>query len=264
MSGSAFPDVPTVRSDLRSHVRGEALLHELLCGSLSETETTWRVMPIRRSTVRECESLLRKATFREFNEWVKGEITGDSNRLSDLPSYVSGEVAVYADYKHFNELFNLSEQSERINFENGTITLNEREQSHEVVSFRRIINPFYTDSSMPAVDMIPTLWLGSRGSHSPLHYDTYGRNVIAQMSGSKRWLIWSPNEFNAHPLPTLRVPYEESSVYSCFDPMVYIDSDGSLNAEINQQYPGCMSITLNAGDVLYMPPHYWHFVVTVC
>jgi HSPB1-associated protein 1 len=28
-----------------------------------------------------------------------------------------------------------------------------------------------------------TLWLGSQGSHTPCHYDTYGINFVAQIVG---------------------------------------------------------------------------------
>jgi Cupin-like domain len=106
-----------------------------------------------------------------------------------------------------------------------------------------------------------TLWLSTHGAHTPLHYDSYGCNVVTQVKGSKRWQLWSPNSLrhsihsqqtppsssssssfsprlqksssspisSTHPtssqtnqkLPCLRIPYEESSVYSTYDPRQY-------------------------------------------
>ena len=57
-----------------------------------------------------------------------------------------------------------------------------------------------------------TLWVGSEGAHTPCHYDTYGCNLVAQISGRKRWILFPPSD-TPHMYAT-RVPYEESSVFS--------------------------------------------------
>lgn len=57
-----------------------------------------------------------------------------------------------------------------------------------------------------------TLWVGSQGAHTPCHYDTYGCNIVAQLSGEKKWTLFSPADSESL-FPT-RVPYEESSVFS--------------------------------------------------
>ena len=57
-----------------------------------------------------------------------------------------------------------------------------------------------------------TLWMGSEGAHTPCHYDTYGCNFVAQLSGEKRWVLYSPGDSES--LYPTRVPYEESSVFS--------------------------------------------------
>ncbi|XP_028157120.1 HSPB1-associated protein 1-like [Ostrinia furnacalis] len=56
-----------------------------------------------------------------------------------------------------------------------------------------------------------TLWVGSRGAHTPAHQDTYGFNIVAQLHGIKRWILFPPETGGLKPT---RVPYEESSVYS--------------------------------------------------
>ena len=57
-----------------------------------------------------------------------------------------------------------------------------------------------------------TLWVGSEGACTPCHYDTYGCNLVAQLWGRKRWLLFAPDE-SGRLYPT-RLPYEESSVFS--------------------------------------------------
>lgn len=52
-------------------------------------------------------------------------------------------------------------------------------------------------------------WLGSKGSNTPCHYDSYGFNIVVQVFGSKRWLVFPPNTA----LTATRIPYEESSIY---------------------------------------------------
>ena len=57
-----------------------------------------------------------------------------------------------------------------------------------------------------------TLWVGSEGASTPCHYDTYGCNLVAQLSGKKKWTLFSPSD--TEKLYPTRVPYEESSVFS--------------------------------------------------
>lgn len=52
-------------------------------------------------------------------------------------------------------------------------------------------------------------WIGSTGAHTPCHYDTYGCNIVVQVHGRKRWLLFPPEA----KLKATRIPYEESSVY---------------------------------------------------
>ena len=59
------------------------------------------------------------------------------------------------------------------------------------------------------------LWVGSEGACTPCHYDTYGFNLVAQLSGEKRWLLFDPRD-SGFMYPT-RVPFEELSVFSEVD-----------------------------------------------
>lgn len=96
-----------------------------------------------------------------------------------------------------------------------------------------------------------TLWLGSSGAHTPCHMDVYGCNLVAQVLGRKQWYLFPPTMTKAM-LPT-RIPYEESSIYSMHN--FYCSS-----VKITQDLSGVRVVTLDPGQVLFVPRHWWHYV----
>ncbi|XP_045776647.1 HSPB1-associated protein 1 isoform X1 [Maniola jurtina] len=96
-----------------------------------------------------------------------------------------------------------------------------------------------------------TLWVGSQGSHTPAHQDTYGYNIVAQVYGRKRWILFPPE---AGGLKPTRVPYEESSVYSELN--FYCPND----LEAFNGLTGGRWVELRAGDALLVPRGWWHYV----
>ena len=98
-----------------------------------------------------------------------------------------------------------------------------------------------------------TLWIGSPGANTPCHIDTYGCNLVAQVSGRKRWVLFP--ECQSRLLGATRVPYEESSVYSGAGfPRPSLHSHPSLASATPYV------VTLQPGDVLFVPRHWWHSV----
>ncbi|KAH8251689.1 hypothetical protein KR038_004735 [Drosophila bunnanda] len=98
-----------------------------------------------------------------------------------------------------------------------------------------------------------SLWLGSEQANTPCHYDTFGVNVVVQVHGCKSWLLFPPET----PLQSTRVPYEESSVY-CLENFYAPDPDKIQELEaLSLQAYHC---NLQAGDVLIVPRHWWHYV----
>lgn len=98
-----------------------------------------------------------------------------------------------------------------------------------------------------------TLWLGSEGANTPCHFDTYGFNLVLQIYGRKRWHLFPPGD---SPLlrPT-RVPYEESSVFSRVPPL----SPGQRHSQrLSRAHRH--RITLLPGQILFVPPLWWHYV----
>ena len=138
-----------------------------------------------------------------------------------------------------------------------------------------------------------TLWLGTKGAHSALHYDTYGANVVLQVAGAKRWRLWRPScapspasasslsssssTSSSHSPPVFsassrmrptRVPYEESSVFSEWDvraPPPATTTDGGDDGSRQEQLPPPpdFEATLFAGDALFVPWQWWHDVECV-
>lgn len=101
-----------------------------------------------------------------------------------------------------------------------------------------------------------SLWLGSQNANTPCHYDTYGVNIVVQIYGNKSWLLFPPET----PLQSTRIPYEESSVY-CMENF-YAPAPDKLShyEKFKEQAYNCV---LDAGDVLIVPRHWWHYVEAV-
>ncbi|GMR58374.1 hypothetical protein PMAYCL1PPCAC_28569, partial [Pristionchus mayeri] len=111
-------------------------------------------------------------------------------------------------------------------------------------------------------DIQPTVWLGITGAHSPLHYDTMGWNLHAQLRGTKQWILVPPGGPSEQDrvdrqklLGATRTPYENTTVYSQFDAF----GDPSILSSIE----GVRVFTLRPGDILFVPPLWWHAVCCV-
>ena len=198
--------------------------NRLTQGDLSQTIVSWRISPIALRTVREYESITIESSLSSFYQWINNDID-ESNPFVNIPLYSTNTVSVYGDYLRFKEIFECIPTLNNWNWN----TL-----------FNRDIPNFNEECAV--------LWIGSHKCHTPLHYDTYGKNVIIQIKGTKRWKLWKQNP-QQDMLP-LRLPFEESSIYSSYDP------------NNNYNIPPDYEFVLQQGDVLFVPKHYWHYVET--
>ncbi|KAK3876164.1 hypothetical protein Pcinc_019013 [Petrolisthes cinctipes] len=98
-----------------------------------------------------------------------------------------------------------------------------------------------------------TLWIGTLGANTPCHIDTYGCNLVAQIMGRKRWVLFPKSQSSL--LSSTRMPYEESSIYS---------QAGFPRPSLLSHPKLCRTtpyvVTLEPGDVLFVPKHWWHSV----
>eukprot|EP00049_Salpingoeca_infusionum_P008413 m.138091 g.138091 ORF g.138091 m.138091 type:complete len:294 (-) comp14008_c0_seq6:333-1214(-) len=97
-------------------------------------------------------------------------------------------------------------------------------------------------------------WLGTPGAQTRCHYDSYGVNVVVQLHGTKRWVLFPPQD-SPYLYPT-RLPFEESTVRSAINDPLRPDLDTYPKATLATP----QIVVLNAGDVLFVPHHWWHAV----
>ena len=141
-------------------------------------------------TVFETQCTFVEATFGDFCEWLEETSTSITEKCqcssNELLNFSKSNYWVYADYKYLCNLLAEAPELDKL-----------------------------TDWSVFGIGMETwdsTLWVGSDKAYTPCHYDTYGCNLVAQLSGKKRWQLFPPKD-TEHLYPT-RIPYEESSVFS--------------------------------------------------
>jgi len=101
-----------------------------------------------------------------------------------------------------------------------------------------------------------TLWVGTKGANTPCHQDCYGTNLVAQLIGKKTWTLFPPSDSAL--LQPSRIPYEESSVYSLINFENLEKNSESTLHDLSFATP--YIVTLQPGEVLFVPRHWWHFV----
>lgn len=100
-----------------------------------------------------------------------------------------------------------------------------------------------------------TAWFGSKGAFTPLHRDTYGTNLVAQLVGRKEWILFAPEDGSN--LYASRIPYEETSIFSQINL-----NESAIDLSQFPRFANARpyKVILEPGDVLYVPKHWWHFV----
>ena len=110
---------------------------------------------------------------------------------------------------------------------------------------RRVARRGYPDG--PAINA----WLGPAGTLSPLHHDP-DHNLLAQVVGSKYVRLYSPAQ-------TERLYPRTDAVHRVSSQIVDPDAHDAARFPAFGGAPYA-DVVLNAGDVLYIPPRWWHFV----
>lgn len=110
----------------------------------------------------------------------------------------------------------------------------------------------YLRSGAPAFRQ---LWIGSGGQVVNLHFDPT-HNLIAMLAGTKRVTLVPPDHMgNLYPAPLdMRLGDAIGSMVKVLAP------DFSKHPRAAQELAKAQVATLNPGDVLYIPPMWWHHV----
>ncbi|XP_075968365.1 HSPB1-associated protein 1 homolog isoform X3 [Anarhichas minor] len=167
-----------------------------------------------------------EARLEDFLSWTRDQ-TGPLH-VGPFCEYPNSEYWAYADYKYIAMLFE------------------DRPSMFEEVK--------WSDFGFEGRDgRASTLWVGTGGANTPCHLDSYGFNLVLQVQGRKRWHLFPPEDtVNLYPT---RIPYEESSVFS----RVHV-----VHPDL-RRFPAFHGsrvhvVTLQPGQVLYVPRHWWHYV----
>ncbi|CDW54493.1 heat shock proteinB1 associated protein 1 [Trichuris trichiura] len=159
------------------------------------------------------------ANAKQFKAWCNGFT--EEKDVGELSRFPKEKYWAYVDYEYMFDCFDHS-HLEDVDWNIFSLPYNGRES---------------------------TFWMGTSGSFTACHYDTYGFNVVAQLCGKKRWILFPPEDSDL--LKGSHLPFEESSVYSgcdLFHPPVYL------------RFSHPRLVTLEPGDILFVPPRWWHFV----
>jgi hypothetical protein len=98
------------------------------------------------------------------------------------------------------------------------------------------------------------VWVSSAGSNTHLHFDQ-DYNVFVQMVGRKRFTLFAPSQTPfLHPYPRAHPLWHKSRLdFDRPDLMRFPDYVHARSQEVE----------LGPGDMLYVPPYYWHQVETL-
>ena len=173
---------------------------------------------------RDCRSV--RCTFEQFVNWSQGkEGAGAGGQSCDSNRVCESNQDDVGDGNSSYLLQTSVENSDRPESVAGV--LGELDPSENFLYFDyKYMKDMFAESVLASVDWScagfphvsgseSTFWFGSAGAHTPCHYDTYGVNLVAQLYGRKRWVLFPPGDTDV--LAPTRVPYEESSVYSDID-----------------------------------------------
>ncbi|NET74474.1 MAG: cupin-like domain-containing protein, partial [Sphaerospermopsis sp. SIO1G2] len=99
--------------------------------------------------------------------------------------------------------------------------------------------------------MVANIWIGTGGNTTPLHWDA-AQNILCQIRGRKKLSLFAPNQTE------FLYPH---SVDSKAPHLSYVNID-KPDVEKFPKYQDSQKIecVLEAGEMLFMPPFWWHHV----
>ena len=106
-------------------------------------------------------------------------------------------------------------------------------------------------------------WFGPAGTVSPLHYDSY-HNILSQVVGSKSILLVEsplPGGGNTESRKDIEDPMYPNVGSLQNTSRIDLQNEGWEVRFPNARGMVCHEVRLQAGESLYIPPRWWHFVL---
>ena len=226
----------------------------------------------------EGECVYVQATMREFSQWLRHGGTSSTVPLPPSSPFLRFPRDVYWGYSDYQDMKALFAQT--------------APEALAAVDWSSIGLQHVAASALDGSHS--TLWFGSAEASTPCHFDTYGCNFVAQCIGTKRWRLHPPNArasarslssissssdddaLRGTPsspgpseLPSSRVPYEESSVFLMTSSAAATTTATIAASAVREEHHASHSsdawceVMLQEGELLHVPRHWWHDVLTV-
>jgi lysine-specific demethylase 8 len=114
--------------------------------------------------------------------------------------------------------------------------------------------PYLPKGLGPDGGFIQNVWMSGAGNVTPIHYDL-SENILVQIAGEKRVLLWDPRQYPLLYLNPLGTRHDRQSRIS-----VYRPDPTSFPRFVDAKALECI---LRPGEMLYIPAFWMHYVYTI-
>jgi len=102
------------------------------------------------------------------------------------------------------------------------------------------------------------VFIGGKGTYTPLH-NAMGSNLFVQAFGTKEWILYPPS-ISAVIDPSPGVNFHRSAPFKTKEGPFNPFKPAYESPYHLYEYIDRIKVTLQPGDILFNPPHYWHAV----
>jgi Cupin-like domain len=174
-----------------------------------------------------------------------------------------GGSGPYDHNKHRNVEMTVSECIDRMNGLklNPVITPGEKYYLYQSPAehFQDILGdlhdpPYLPEGPGPDRGFIQNVWMSGAGNVTPIHYDL-SENILVQILGEKRVLLWDPSQYSLLYLNPLGTQHDRQSRIDVNRP-----DATSFPRFVNAK---ALEYILRPGEMLYIPAFWMHYVYTI-